>query len=276
MGKRKKKDKAKGPPIADGADRHTYYERAVQCVESEIDFVDDQFQRLTGRRAEKLREDFCGTANTACEWVRRRPTNRAVGIDLSSEVLAWGRAHRATNLGAGACERIELIEGDVTTTATPDQDIIIAMNFSYWIFKSRETLRSYFAFARSQLAKDGVFFLDCYGGYDAFRVMKEKTDHGDFTYIWDQASYNPVDGTMLCHIHFKFADGSRLDQAFTYEWRLWTLPEIQELLGEAGFGDIKVYWQGWDDDEEDGNGVFEPVTCADPDAGWICYLSGQS
>ena len=77
--------------MADAADRHVYYEKAVQCVESEIDFVDATFTRLRKRKAEKLREDFCGTTNTSCEWVKRRKTNIAYCVDLDEEVLEWGR-----------------------------------------------------------------------------------------------------------------------------------------------------------------------------------------
>ena len=53
---------------ARNADRHELYEAAVQNAEAEIDFVDRQFTKLTGRRAGAMREDFCGTANAACEW----------------------------------------------------------------------------------------------------------------------------------------------------------------------------------------------------------------
>ena len=53
--------------------------------------VDQNFKTLRGRQAISLREDFCGTANTSCEWVRRRSKNIAVAIDLDQEVLDWGR-----------------------------------------------------------------------------------------------------------------------------------------------------------------------------------------
>ncbi|HIE76597.1 MAG TPA: class I SAM-dependent methyltransferase, partial [Gammaproteobacteria bacterium] len=43
--------KAKGPTQADKADRHILYERAVQCVESEIDMVDETYETLRGRKA---------------------------------------------------------------------------------------------------------------------------------------------------------------------------------------------------------------------------------
>ena len=94
----KKKGARRGPRQAELADRHVLYEAAVQCVEAEIDFVDAEFKRLRGRRAQVLREDFCGTANTSCEWVRRRRDNIAVGVDIDADVLAWGREHHVAGL----------------------------------------------------------------------------------------------------------------------------------------------------------------------------------
>jgi SAM-dependent methyltransferase len=258
---------------ADKADRHVLYEAAVQCVESEIDFVDKEFQVLRQRQARYLREDFCGTANTSCEWVRRRPGNYATGVDLDAEVLAWGEAHHVQSLKPKQRERIALLEDDVMHATTALQDIVLAMNFSYWLLKERDLLRRYFKRVRDSLVDDGVFFLDCYGGYDAFRVLSEKTKHKNFTYVWEQAAYNPVNGDMRCHIHFRMADGSRLRQAFSYEWRLWTLPELREILAEAGFSRSVVYWQGWDEEQEDGTGEFEVVETADADAGWIAYIA---
>jgi cyclopropane fatty-acyl-phospholipid synthase-like methyltransferase len=258
---------------AERADRHQLYEAAVQCVEAEIDFVDSEFAKLRSRQARYLREDFCGTGNTSCEWVRRRPGNYATGIDLDAEVLGWGETHHIEALKPRQRKRVALINADVLKAVTPQQDIVLAMNFSYWLFKQRRVLRRYFKRVLDSLVDDGVFFLDCYGGYDAFRVLSEKTKHKKFTYIWEQASYNPINSDMSCHIHFRFPDGSRLKQAFSYEWRLWTLPEIREILAEAGFSRSIVYWQGWDEDEDEGSGEFTPVETADPDAGWIAYIA---
>jgi hypothetical protein len=258
--------------LAERADRHHLYERAVQDADAELEFVEAEYRRLRGRNARFLREDFCGTASVATAWVRRHRQNRAVGVDLDASVLAWGEAHHVAALSRHARGRLQLLNEDVLQASTAPQDIILAMNFSYWIFKSRALLRDYFRATREALADDGIFILDCFGGYDAFRVLKEKRQLRGFTYVWDQASYNPVNGDLRCHIHFRFPDGSRLREAFSYDWRLWTLPEIREVLAEAGFAGSIVYWQGWDDDAAEGDGDYQPVETADPDAGWIAYL----
>jgi cyclopropane fatty-acyl-phospholipid synthase-like methyltransferase len=257
------------------ADRHVLYENSVQAVDAEIDFVDGTFTQLRGRHAATLREDFCGTANTSCEWIRRRPDNFAIGVDLDEQVMDWGRQRHIAALDDPAKERIQLLNADVVNVDTHDQDIVLAMNFSYWAFTKRAKLRDYFVNVRRSLNDDGIFFLDCYGGYEAFCVMKEHTDYDGYRYTWDQAAYNPITGDLLCHIHFKFDDGSRLKKAFTYEWRLWTLPEIREILEEAGFSRVTVHWQGWDDDEEEASGEFFPAENADADAGWLCYIVAE-
>lgn len=260
------------PTLAARADRHALYEKSVQNAEAEIDFVDTTFRALRGRRARWLREDFCGTANVCAEWVRRRRDNVAIGVDLDASVLAWGREHHIDPLSPAARKRVRLLEANVLSAKTRHVDVLLAMNFSYWIFKTREQMREYFGTVRRNLVKDGLFVLDCYGGYDAFRVLKEPRKVGRFTYVWEQASYNPLTGDMTCHIHFKFKDGSSLKQAFSYEWRLWTLPEIRELLTEAGFKQVIVYTQGWDEKSGEPNGEFSPAETADPDAGWISYI----
>ena len=66
---------------------------------------------------------------------------------------------------------------------------------------------------------------------------------------------------MICHIHFKFKDGSRIKKAFSYDWRLWTLPEIREVMEEAGFSNTRVYWE---DEDEEGEGSSSRRAIAAP------------
>ena len=170
---RQKKSKNKQNRLADQADKHVLYEEAVQCTEAEIDFVDETFEAVRGRKAALIREDFCGTANSSCEWVRRRSSNRAIGVDLDADVQAWGKKTHIKKLDKDQKERIELILADVLEVETEPVDAVLAMNFSYWIFKQRATLKRYFQRIHDVLADDGVFFLDCFGGYESFKEMKE-------------------------------------------------------------------------------------------------------
>ena len=270
-----------GKSLADSADRHLLYQQSVQDVTSEIDFIERTWADLRRRPADLLREDFCGTANTACEWVSRDESHHAVGVDLDTEVLDWGRLHKLSELDPGQSERIELLHEDVLQARPGLADIILAMNFSYYLFLKRDDLREYFENALDGLVSDGILFLDAYGGYEAPMVLTEPRECQDeagneFTYIWDQAEFNPINSCMTCHIHFEFPDKSRLENAFSYHWRLWTLPEIREILYEAGFSKVDIYWEGTDEETNEGDGIYTPSETGDADPGWVCYIVAQA
>jgi len=259
------------PKQADTADRHFLYEQSVQGVEHEAEFLARTYQEIRGGDARLLREDFCGTAVAACEWVKVDASHQAVCIDLDADVLGYARDQHVAGLDADAQQRITLINGDVLTEQTEPADILVAFNFSYFTFRTRQRLREYFQAAHRALRNDGLFFLDIYGGSDAYQEMEEETEHEGFSYVWDQASYDPVTGDYLCHIHFRFPDGSEMSNAFTYEWRLWSVPEVRELLAEAGFSASTVYWEGTDEDGE-GDGVFTPVERGEADEAFVSYI----
>jgi SAM-dependent methyltransferase len=260
---------------AQRADRYRLYQQSVQDVETEIDFIAETWAELRRRRARVLREDFCGTASTCCEWVRRESGHMAIGVDLDAAVLDWGRRHNLAALSADQRQRVQLLQEDVRHVRPDRADIVLAMNFSYYLFETRAGLKAYFENVLRGLAPDGIFFLDAYGGYEAPMEIEEPRECEGFTYIWEQASFNPIDSMMTCHIHFEFPDKSRLDRAFTYRWRLWTLPEIQELLAEAGFTRVEVYWEGTDEETNQGDGIYRPARVGDADPGWVCYVVAQ-
>lgn len=259
---------------AANADRHKLYEQAVQSPESEVRFLDRVYKKRRGRLPASLREDFCGTSFLSCTWTRHRRANTAVGVDLDESTLAWARKHNLSWLTEEERARVTLLRGDVLSTRSDHVDILAALNFSYFTFKTRQKLRDYFRAARRSLNDDGLLVLDCYGGYDAYNVLEEDRDIGDFTYVWDQASHNPLTSEVMCHIHFRFKKGPDMKKAFTYDWRLWSLTEIQELLVEAGYHRIEVYWEG-SDKKGEGNGIFRPTTKGEVCAGWIAYVVAE-
>lgn len=256
------------------ADRWTLYEQTVQEPEADCDLVEQVWNDLRGRKPRRMREDFCGTAVTAIEWVKRNRLHTAVGVDLSPEVLKIAEQRIRKRLRPADRARIELIEGDVRTVRTRPMDTIVACNFSYFVFRTRAELRRYFRACHAALVDDGMLLLDAYGGSDAFRELEEKREEKGYTYVWDQHFYNPLTGHVINHIHFRFRDGTKLERAFTYEWRLWTLPEIAEILREAGFEDVTVYWEGSEENGE-GNGIFTVTKRGEACEGWIAYLAAQ-
>ena len=167
-------------------------------------------------------------------------------------------------------------------------DILAAQNFSFYLFKTREALRDYFEHARANLAEDGIMVMDMMGGSEChiedhkdirtIEIESKSTSkwlgYKKFKYVWEQARFNPISAQALFHIHFKFKDGSKLNKAFTYDWRFWTLPETCELLREAGFSKVDVWWEEPGDDGE-GNGNFNPATEGPADPSWIAYIVAQ-
>lgn len=268
-GSRRKGDR---PTMASLADRHELYEASVQSVPDEVEFMKTTFHELTGRRPHLLREDFCGTAAAACEWVKSNRLHKAVAVDIDPAVLESGRSRHIARMTDGQRRRLRLVQGDVRSARTGRVDLACAFNFSWWTFRTREELLGYFRAVKRSLAPDGVFFLDIYGGAEAYNEVEEETEYDLFTYVWEQAHFEPLSARYTCHIHFRFPDGSELPKAFTYEWRLWTLPELTELLAEAGFARSVLYWQGTDEDG-DPNGEFTAVEEGEADPAWIAYVA---
>ena len=260
--------------MADLADRHELYEAAVQNVAEQCSFIDFIFKQTRGRKALSFREDFCGTASASCEWARFGNAHYAFGVDLDPEVLEWGREHRISELTKLQQQRVSLTCGNVLEVETPLVDVVGAFNFSYWSFATRSDLLRYFKTTHENLVADGMFFLDAYGGADSFTELQEEMAIEDFIYVWDQARYCPVTGQMQTHIHFEFPDGSSLQNAFSYNWRLWTLAEIREALAEAGFRDSTVWFEFLDDNGE-GLGEWYPESEGDAVAAWVANITAM-
>ena len=270
--------------IAQQMDRHILYQKSVQDPETEIEFMVEHFKELKGRKPQVLREDFCGTAYLATQWCKSDKSFRAIGVDLCEDTLAWGQKHNVDKAGPDVASRVHLYKENVLEFYKEDElaDIICAFNFSYNILKTRKTLVDYFKNARRGLNEDGFLVLDVFGGTEAYDTVEEEreVDGEDFTYVWEQAKFNPITHDMQCYIHFEFEDGSRIDKAFSYEWRLRTVPELIESLEEAGFSKVRCYWEEFeesDDDEEflEETGEYFEATEVENQESWICYIVAE-
>ncbi len=266
--------KRRKPTRAQQVDKYALYLKSVQEPEFEVGFFDRVYRKQFGEHPAVLREDFCGTAAVCCEWVKSKPYRRAVGVDLDAEPLAWSRGHLLGELTEEQRRRVELRQEDVRTVSPDKADVIAAQNFSFFLFKTREELRKYFEFTLANLADRGVLVLDMMGGSEVFLEEHEDVSRKDgFKYIWEQARFDPITHDAKFYIHFKFKDGSRLDRAFRYDWRIWTIPEVRELLAEAGYDETLVYWEGTDPETGEGDSVFRPRRHAPADPAWIAYLA---
>ena len=257
--------------MAAEADRYDLYQRAVQAPDADVEFFDGLFETLRGRAALTLREDFAGTAYLSSAWVASHPERRAVAIDVDAEPLDWGYEHNLMEPEVGA--RVELVEGDARTLLEPPVDIVCAPNFSVCCLRERASLLEYLASAHASLVEDGLLICELYGGTEAVVASTEERHCDGFDYTWEQESFNPVDHHVRCHIHFDFTDGSRLDSAFTYDFRLWSIPEISEALTEVGFAEVQVYWEAVGEDGA-GTGEYRLTRQEENQEGWLVYIVG--
>ncbi len=256
--------------LASLADRHELYERAVQEPEEEVVFLDQVFQTLRGRKARSLREDFCGTALLATCWVESAPDRTAIGVDLDAPTLDWAARHRVAPLGPRASD-LELVCDDVLTVQTKSVDLVAALNFSYSLLHERGALVAYFERARACLVADGLFVLDFHAGPRTQERIIERTRYDGFTYVWEQGAMDALSGLATRAIHFRFPDGSQLRDAFSYAFRVWTVPELHDALRDAGFAHCEVHYEDFD---EDGYSLGPPmrVESMTHEDSWIGYL----
>ncbi|MFC1588261.1 class I SAM-dependent methyltransferase [Planctomycetota bacterium] len=255
---------------AANADKYELYQRSVQAPERDVDLLEQIFQEHYGRLPHSLREDFCGTAAICVEWASRDEDNNAVGIDNSIEPLAWARAHYIDELAKHGV-KITLRRQNVLDPSQVGNDVIVALNYSYRIFKERHLLMRYFKSVHASLAYEGCFVIDSMGGPQTLIEYEVRHNLDGFDAIWDQVKYDPITSEHLAYLHFHFPDESRLDKAFTYNWRLWHLSELREMLREAGFSTVKVYWEDADENGE-GTGKFSAAEHAAPESRWVSYL----
>ncbi|MEX0775207.1 MAG: hypothetical protein WD042_05775 [Phycisphaeraceae bacterium] len=282
--KHKKKSKTR-PHLLD------LYRLAVQGPEAEVDFFRKAYRHYAREdgvkdpRPTRLKEDFCGTTAIATTWVKMHDDHRAIALDLDYKTIKWAQKRIDHELGKRARD-LHLIMGDVmelTRPYVPMVDVAAATNFSTFFFKTRKQMRHYFEINRQCLAKHGLLIIDAYGGMGGQEIGEwhtaikperpDKLAIRNFTYIWEQKSYNPVTAQTDCRIHFKYA-GKRIQNAFRYDWRLWTMRELIELMLEAGFRKAEAWCDGWDDKADESDGRYRPIKDMDDRHDWIAYIVG--
>lgn len=252
-------------------DRYEYYLRSVQDPPSTVRFLQRLFRERRGRDAQVLGEDFCAAFSISCAWVKSGPRRHAIGVDLDPEPLAYGRKHYANALSDEARSRLMLYRSDVLSPRLPSVEMIASLNFSYYVFHTREQLVAYFRNCRRRLGKHGVFVLDAFGGPETQKANQDREKRDGFFYYWEQANFDPISHRATFYIHFQRPGERTRKRVFKYDWRMWTIPELREALVEAGFPSVDVYWEGADG-KGAGNGVFRRRLRGEADAAWVAYL----
>ncbi len=96
----------------------------------------------------------------------------------------------------------------------------------------------------------------------------------NFSYYWDQDNFDPVTNEAQFHIHFKPKGQKKIQNVFSYDWRMWSIPELRDILEEVGFKKTHVYWEGTRRNGE-GNGKFSRTEQGEACDSWIAYIVAE-
>jgi len=261
-------------------DKHVLYAQAVQSPKGDIAYLlRFHAQYLPGRPPPlHLREDFSGTSELCAAWCTSDARRTAVGVDLDKEELRYAADCVLANAGSAAGRTLLVCANvlDDPAHATPfnadawtddscadwrslwkrPADIVAALNSSLCLLHTREEAERYCASARANTASPGLFVLDMNGGHSMEKALELKTRLRGFDYIWSQDGFDPLTRTIRCHISFRIRGAAgqpqqTLRHAYSYSWRLWTLPEARDMLLGAGFKSVHVWMRRMREDGEE-------------------------
>lgn len=269
------------------------YRWATQDPRAQAAVLAEIYRRIRGRPALVLREDFAGNAADSVAWVAADSRRHAIAVDFDAPTLAYAKA-RAQRLLGEECRRIEFHCGDVLAPRThaPERaQLLCVLNFSCFFFHQRAQLQRYFERAIASLDETGVLVLNVFGGAAAMSPRLDshhitpQSEAGSsalapFDYEWEQRSFDACHARLDCRIHFVVNDPGvpggrrRIDDAFRYNWRLWSLPELRECLIVAGFREVQV-WRHTAADKGGKPEVFlGPVESLQDLDLWLAYVIG--
>ena len=258
-------------------DRYFHYTNSVQGAAHDAALMARMFAAVWRGPPPKtivMQEDFCATAELCYEWVALGPHMKAVGIDLDADSLAWGEKHHGVEMSPDVTSRVRLIHGDVLVDHGVRPHMISAFNFSYSFIHSRDLLKQYLTACYDGLTPGGMLILDCFGGADYIaepHSNKRRNVEHKFNFWWNVHSFDALSHRIFCSIDYQRDGEKRRNKVFTYDWRLWTPPELTDALKEVGFSHVE-YWSEGLDRSGAGNGKFQPVTKEVGCSTWICYI----
>lgn len=216
-------------------DRWECYERAVQAPQETLALLVHEH----GAAPCDLGEDFAGSAALARAWVASDAARSAFAVDLDAQALAR----------AAQFERLHALVADVRRVQHAPVDVLHAGNFSLGYFHTRAELLEYLRNAAARLRAGGVFACDTFGGVSAFQLGVATRTHtlpggAVLTSIWRRRAADPRTARVENVLSFRIVrDGelvARLDDAFVYCWRLWSISELSDALVECGFEPPRV------------------------------------
>lgn len=163
------------------------------------------------------------------------------------------------------------------------RDIVCAFNYSCCCLHKRAEIVLYFKHVLGVLSKKGgIFVMDLYGGTSSESKLRLQRRFPNFTYIWEQAEFDIIGRKTRISLHFHLQKQQRkLRHAFSYSWRLWSLPEIKDCLEEAGFQSVHFWIRQMPDTEAnrrtEGFGAgrdikYEEVKTFEQEDAWNAYI----
>ncbi|GER36567.1 S-adenosyl-L-methionine-dependentmethyltransferases superfamily protein [Striga asiatica] len=302
--------------------KYSLYQQSVQSPKGDISYLQKFFLMYVGGRAPlHLQEDFCGTALLSVEWLHGDARRTAIGLDLDVEALNWCLTNNVNRIGADVSSRLSLLHGNVLQPhesklvnvnpladmqnltlkdnedgsvhdgkyckdmQLPERDIVCAFNYSCCCLHNRKELILYFKHVLNALSKKGgIFVMDLYGGSSSEGVLRLQRRFPNFTYIWEQAEFDIIQRKTRISLHFNLQKQHRkIRHAFSYSWRLWSLPEIKDCLEEAGFSSVHFWIREMPNSKEmrctDGLSVgqdvkYEEATSFEQQDSWNAYIVG--
>ena len=213
------------------------YELTVQAPRVSAELLRD----VHGASPRVLGEDFAGSGALSRAWVELVPDGRAFAVDRD-----------ARNLARAVHPRVEAHVLDVRSPEVRRLgpcDVVHAGNFSLGELHERAELVGWARASHSRLARGGIVAADTYGGESAWRVgslerRRVLEDGREIRWVWDQRSADPRTAEVVNALSFRVLRAgvvvSEMPDAFVYRWRLWSVPELVDVLCEVGFVDVTV------------------------------------
>jgi hypothetical protein len=237
--------------------RYDLYELAAQTPDLQARFL----HAVHGRAPAVLAEDFSGPSGIARAWLAMAPFHRAICTDRDPDPIEHAQQRLAEQLDEDPHSRATWYICDVLE-AGGRADVIASLNFAVCELHERSRLLTYLRHSLLRLEADGVFVADVYAGPDALLTGRYaqtiETEQGDVFYEWEQIEADPLTARVRNAMHFRLPDGRELPNAFEYDWRLWSIPELRDALWEAGFARTEAYTRLGDAMDEDGRLLVSP------------------
>lgn len=280
-------------------DKLELYRLCVQHPEAEVALLWRMYAHYRrGAMATRLREDFAGTAAVASAWVGQHDDMRAVAVESHGPTLRWAQRRARVELGRRVGDLL-FVQGDVQDVAPPRcprVDVVAALNFSSFIYHSRAALCAYFCAARRALRPGGMLVVDAFGGPGAMAIgvqkrpvplpvdQRRRLGATSLEYQWEQRSYDAITARVDCRIHLRLRGraagrpgragraGRMVRNAFKYDWRLWTLPQITDAMLDAGFARAQVWCDGYDRRRARSDGVYRPMQSMAARRDWVAAV----